>query len=77
MNRIAEVYLDVTSKSCPIPVLETRKVLEGMKSGQKLLVIVDYPLSKENIRRFVERDGHEIIKISQEDERFFIRIIKK
>jgi Predicted redox protein, regulator of disulfide bond formation len=68
--------LDVTGKSCPIPVLETRKALQKMKSGQELLVVVDYPLSKDNIMRLVDKEHNKILNVKEEDCKFFINILK-
>lgn len=68
--------LDVTGKSCPMPVLETRKALQKMKHGQELVVIVDYPLSKDNIIRLVDREHNKVISIKEEDCKFFINILK-
>lgn len=68
--------LNVSGKSCPIPVLETRKALKKMESGQELLVIVDYPLSKDNIIRLVDQEHNKILSIKEEDCKFFINILK-
>ena len=52
--------LDVRGKSCPIPVLMTRDKLRTMKSGEVLEVIGDFPQAKDNILRFVEKEGHRV-----------------
>ncbi|ADN36784.1 SirA family protein [Methanolacinia petrolearia DSM 11571] len=68
--------LDVTGKSCPIPVLETKKMLRSMASGEELLVVVDYPPSKDNIIRFVNRENDLVSNVTEEDSKIFI-LIKK
>jgi len=48
---MADKTLDVCGEVCPMPVLRTKRALEEMKAGETLEVIVDYPPSKENVRR--------------------------
>jgi selenium metabolism protein YedF len=60
--------------SCPQPVLETKKVLE--KSGSEdVLVLVDNPASKENVRRFAESQGCSV-DITEEKGVFTLRLKK-
>lgn len=73
---MSDFTLDATNKSCPIPVLETRKMIQQMESGQELMVIVDYPPSKENIIRYLEKNGHITRSVTQEGSRIFIVIQK-
>ncbi|MHC1580677.1 sulfurtransferase TusA family protein [Methanopyrus sp.] len=68
--------LDVRGKVCPMPVLETRKKLEEMDEGEVLKVVGDYPPAKDNIRRFAEEHGHEVLEVEEEDDRFVIYIRK-
>ena len=68
--------LNVSGMSCPIPVLEIRKKIRDMAGGDELLVIVEYPPSKENILRFILRDGHEIRQIHEFNGKYHILIRK-
>ncbi len=68
--------LDVTGKSCPMPVIETKKMLRSMTSGEELLVIVDYPTSLDNIIRFASRENDLISDITVKDSKIFISLIK-
>jgi selenium metabolism protein YedF len=45
--------IDCRGLSCPQPVIETKKVLEGMKEGI-IEVIVDNAAARENVSRFAE-----------------------
>lgn len=74
---MADRTLDVRGEVCPMPVLRTKKVLEGMHAGETLEVIVDYPPSKENVRRFALSEGNEIVEIKQEGDVAKILIRKK
>jgi selenium metabolism protein YedF len=66
--------LDCRGMSCPQPVLETKKALE--KSGpEEVLVLVDNPGSRENVRRFAESQGYRV-DIAEEKGGFSLRLQK-
>ncbi len=48
--------IDCTGLACPEPVLRTREALEGMDEGV-VVVRVDSPASRDNVRRFAESQG--------------------
>ncbi len=74
---MAEKVLDVRGQVCPMPVLKTKDTLEKLSSGDILEVIVDYPPSKENVKRFAESQGHEILEIKEEGEIIRLKIRKR
>jgi TusA-related sulfurtransferase len=57
--------LDVRGEVCPYPDVKTKKKIKGMKSGEILEVLIDYPLSAERIPRSVEKQGHEVLKVEK------------
>ena len=65
---MADVTLDVCGEVCPLPVMKTNEALAKMKSGEILEVIVDYPPSKENVRRLATSKGHEVLDITEQEE---------
>jgi len=66
--------VDCRGMFCPQPVLETKKALE--KSGPEgVLVLVDNPGSKENVRRFGESQGYQV-DITEEKGAFALRLQK-
>mgnify|MGYP000114837442 FL=1 len=69
--------LDVCGEVCPMPVLRTKRALEEMKAGETLEVIVDYPPSKENVRRFALSEGNEVLEIKEEGNLIKILIRKR
>lgn len=69
-----ERKIDCRGLACPQPVLETKKALEA-PGTEEILVIVDNPSSKENVRRFAESQGHEV-SITEEKGVFELRIRK-
>jgi len=66
--------IDCRGLACPQPVLETKKVLEDPKT-EDVLVLLDNPSSRENVRRFAESQGHQV-SISEEKGVFELRIKK-
>ena len=50
--------LDHTGKSCPLPVIETKKVLEASAPGTSVEVIVDNPTAVENLAKFAQQRGY-------------------
>ena len=69
-----EQKIDCRGLACPQPVLETKKALEAPGAGE-ILVVVDNPGSKENVRRFAESQGHQV-SITEEKGVFELRIQK-
>jgi selenium metabolism protein YedF len=52
--------LDCRGKACPVPVLETKKVLEEERP-EELRISVDSETSCENVRRFLESRGYRVV----------------
>jgi len=67
--------VDCRGLACPQPVLETKKALEE-PDAQEILVLLDNPGSKENVRRFAESQGHSV-SISEEKGIFMLRVEKR
>jgi len=67
-----ERKIDCRGLACPQPVLETRKALEA-PGAEEILVVVDNPGSRENVRRFAESQGHQV-SITEEKGIFGLRI---
>ena len=50
------ITVNASGLSCPQPVMETKKVLSGLNSGQ-VEVLVDTATSRDNVARFAENKG--------------------
>ncbi len=66
--------IDCRGLACPQPVLETKKALEK-PDAEEILVLLDNPGSKENVRRFAESQGHRV-SVTEEKGVFNLRIEK-
>ena len=69
--------LDCSDLVCPLPVARTKKILNSMENGEILEVKGDYREAGQNIKRFVESQGHEVVEFKLEGENYSIKIKKK
>lgn len=71
----ADATIDTTGLACPMPVLNTKKALEKLNSGQILAVVATDVASESDIPVLVKRLGHELIDVKRADGlfRFLIR----
>lgn len=64
-NKIeADKELNLKGKVCPYTFLETMLVLEDMKIGEVLRVIVDYPPAVCDVPKSLKNEGYEILDVS-------------
>ena len=61
------VEVDVRGFSCPIPVVRTKKAIEG-NPGEKITVLVESAVSKENVSRLARSQGYSVTVEESEDE---------
>jgi len=63
---------------CPMPITMTKEAIEKLDIGEVLMVEADDPAAEEDIRRWADRVGHEIVKFEKDDGvmRFCIRKMK-
>jgi len=52
---------------CPEPVFRTKIEIERMTVGNVLKVIADDPAAEEDISRWVNRNGHQLLGINKTD----------
>jgi len=73
---MAEIKVDCRGKTCPIPLVETRKALRKAKEGDIVEVIGTHPASKKEIPMAVKALGLELIDVQEEGELWKIKIRK-
>jgi tRNA 2-thiouridine synthesizing protein A len=73
----ADEFLDARGLSCPMPMLKTKKTLQGMKSGQILEVLGTDPGSKNDIPSFCKKGGHELLGYADLPEGYTRFLIKR
>jgi selenium metabolism protein YedF len=52
-------FLDCRGQTCPVPVLETKKMIEQV-SPKDVKIAVDNEVPRDNVRRFLESRGYEV-----------------
>ncbi|MHB8601806.1 MAG: sulfurtransferase TusA family protein [Nitrosotalea sp.] len=70
--------IDVRGMFCPEPVFRTKIEMERMSVGNILKITADDPASEEDITRWVNRMGHQLIGIKKTDKdlEFTIKKVK-
>lgn len=57
--------IDVRGLYCPEPVFRTKIEIERMTKGETLKILSDDPDSEEDISRWVNRNGHELVSLNK------------
>ncbi len=68
--------LNLKGKVCPYTFLETMLVLEDMKIGEVLRVIVDYPPAVCDVPKSLKNEGYEILDVSPVNETDWAIVVK-
>jgi TusA-related sulfurtransferase len=64
---MAEIIVDCTKETCPVPLVETRKALRKAKEGDIVEVIGTHPASKKEIPMAVKALNLELLDIQEKD----------
>jgi tRNA 2-thiouridine synthesizing protein A len=73
---MAEIKVDCTGETCPVPLVETRKALRKAVPGDIVEVIGTHPASKKEIPMAVKALGLELVEQTEEGDTWRIRIRK-
>jgi tRNA 2-thiouridine synthesizing protein A len=71
---MAEITVDCSNETCPVPLVETRKALRKAKEGDIVIVIGTHPASKKEIPMAVKALGLELLDITEDGNVWTIRI---
>lgn len=71
-----DAILDCQGLSCPLPVIKTKKTIDGMLAGQVLQMIATDRGSVNDMNAWSRRTGHSILSTEQENEVFTFYIRK-
>jgi selenium metabolism protein YedF len=67
-------FLDCKGKTCPLPVIETKRLIEG-EDVRELEIVVDNETSRENVKRFIESRGF-TVDVTEKEGDYHIRASK-
>lgn len=75
---MADVVLDTKGLNCPLPILKTKKALQGMQLGQVLEILATDPGSVADFQAFCRQTGNELLESSQDENvyKFLIKRVK-
>ncbi|HPE61573.1 MAG: sulfurtransferase TusA family protein [Thiothrix sp.] len=67
--------LDARGLNCPLPILRTKKSMNGMAAGEVLKVVATDPGSVKDMEAYARQTGNDLIAATQEGSEytFFIR----
>ncbi len=68
--------IDVKGLYCPEPVFRTKIEVERLGIGEILKVLADDPQAEEDISRWVNRNGQELVNFSKENNELVFMIKK-
>jgi tRNA 2-thiouridine synthesizing protein A len=76
MNIETTATLDARGLNCPLPILRTKKALNGLEAGETLHLISSDPGSVKDIASFCQQTGNELLE-NNSDSGEFTFIIRK
>ena len=62
--------LDTRGLNCPLPILNTKKALAALQSGQVLKVVATDPGSVKDFETFSRQTGHQLLEHSEANKEF-------
>jgi len=69
--------LDLRGEICPFTLVRTKKEFKKILSGEKLLVLVDYPASADEISTWAQEEGHRIIEVKKSGQLLWEMLLEK
>lgn len=60
-----DLHLDALGLLCPLPVLKTRKRMQGLAPGGLIRVETDDPAALIDIPHFCTEQGHELVSVEE------------
>lgn len=75
-QRAVQVSLDMRGSVCPGPILEAKKLINGMKAGEVLRLISNCPGTRDDVEDWARSTGLgllEVVQIGPHEHEFYIR----
>ncbi len=68
--------LDTSGLACPMPIIKTKKAIDGMKVGEILKMISTDPGSVSDMRAWTGKTGHELLGQEQSEGKYIFYVKK-
>ena len=69
--------LDCRGLNCPLPVLKTKKAVDGLNSGEVLKMVATDPGSANDMIAWAKRTGNELMKTEEGNGEYVFFVKKK
>jgi tRNA 2-thiouridine synthesizing protein A len=69
--------VDARGLNCPLPILRTKKTLNGMNSGQVLRILATDPAAVRDFQAFAKQTGNQLLQHGEQDGAFFFLLRRK
>jgi tRNA 2-thiouridine synthesizing protein A len=78
MDITPQQTLDASGLACPMPIIKTKKAIDGMKVGEILKMISTDPGSVSDVKAWAGKTGHELLGHEESGGQyvFFIKKLK-
>jgi len=63
--------VDARGLNCPLPILRTKKTLNGMTSGEVVRILATDPASVRDFQAFAKQTGNELVEHGEADGSFW------
>lgn len=76
-SQAADREVDARGLNCPLPILRTKKALNGMASGQVIRILATDPASVRDFEAFSRQTGNELLGHGEQDGAFWFLMRRK
>lgn len=76
MTVTSDQELDCSGLACPMPIIKTRKAIDGMQVGQVLKMTATDPGSTADMQAWTKKTGQTLVEAEQVDGKFVFYIKK-
>jgi len=73
---LSDQTLDARGMDCPLPILQTRKLMQQLTSGATLLVLATDPGSVLDFQAYCRMTGNQLLEMSETGDEFHFLIRK-
>ena len=67
--------LNMKGKACPMPVIETKKILEEVKKAEEVRVLVDNEIAVQNLTKLAGHEGMKAVSEKHSDKEFEVTFL--
>ena len=61
----AATVLDTRGEICPYPLVMVQRAMAARAWGERLRILLDYPMAVEDIPRWAEGAGHRVLRVEK------------